>query len=55
MLQLAQDAKNFYFDEKRLVMTPRDDLEFNNAKTCWICGKEFDPEKKRTKCWTTTT
>ena len=46
MLQLAQDAMEFYFDEKRLVMTPMDDLDFDQAKICWICGKEFDPERK---------
>ena len=49
MLQLAQDAMIFYFDEKRLIMTPRDDREFTNAKICWICGKEMT-QRKRTKC-----
>ena len=34
MLQLAQDAMNYYFDEKRLVMTPLDDRDFTIAKTC---------------------
>ena len=42
MLELQKEAIHFYYDEKRIIMTPTDEQTFKTSPNCWICGKDFD-------------
>ena len=44
MLKFEKKAWQYYVDDKRMVMTLGDDLEFQHATTCHICHQAFEWE-----------
>ena len=38
---LAENVSNLLLDEKRLIMTPEDMIDFANADRCFICYRPF--------------
>ena len=45
MLEMQKEAITYYFDEKRLVLTPLNIQAFHRTKSCWLCDKLFDPAR----------
>ena len=47
---LEEDIKKFHkefnFSKKMLLLTEKEQSEFENVKSCWICQKGFGGEKK---------
>ena len=46
MVKFEKKTVAIYDDDKRLIMTPFDDLDFRDAKICHICHQPFITEEK---------
>ena len=47
--QISTNLMEFLLNNERLIMTEADQNAFNEAKSCWICGIEFDLRFPSTK------